>query len=78
MAGGGFVRLPLEVKGELEPYGIVTRKGVVMTPNAAEFLSILKSLIASKDQEGMSPSGTDGRTRPGANTLSTKRKPVQK
>ncbi|MFG1223980.1 LysR family transcriptional regulator [Xanthobacter wiegelii] len=78
VAGGGFVRLPLEVKGELEPYGIVTRKGVVMTPNAAEFLSILKSLIASKDQEGMSPSGTDGRTRPGANTLSTKRKPVRK
>lgn len=46
VASGGFVRLPLEVEGRLDPYGIVTPKGVAMTPNATEFLSILKSLVA--------------------------------
>lgn len=46
VASGAFVRLPVEVKGELERYGIVTRRDVPLTPNAVEFLAIMRSLVA--------------------------------
>lgn len=57
VAGGGFMRLPVEVKGELEPYGIVTRKDVALTPNASEFISIMRSLTAQDASEAAKPRG---------------------
>jgi DNA-binding transcriptional LysR family regulator len=41
---GDFVRLPLRFKTELDQYGIITRREELPTPNAAEFISIVREL----------------------------------
>lgn len=57
VARGDFVRLPVTVEGELDPYGIVTRKDVAMSPNASEFISIVRTLSAERAEAPGLPAG---------------------
>jgi len=41
---GDFVRLPLRFENELDQYGIITRREELSTPNAAEFISIVREV----------------------------------
>ncbi|MFQ8433230.1 LysR family transcriptional regulator [Amaricoccus sp. W119] len=41
---GDFARLPVTIGNDLAPYGILTRKDTEPTPNAAEFISIVRAL----------------------------------
>ncbi len=42
---GDFVRLPIQVENSLTPYGVVTRKGVALSTNAADFVAIVTRLV---------------------------------
>jgi len=43
---GDFVRLPIQIEGHLDPYGIVKRRGEVLAPNASEFVAVIRELSA--------------------------------
>ena len=45
-----FVRVPVLMEGDLDPYGIVTRKDDLLTPNGSEFISIVKDLAGRRGE----------------------------